>query len=105
MPFRPEPPAVDPHNERVAILWCNLGSPDEATAGAVRRYLAAFLGDPRVVEIPKAIWALILHGIILRVRPAKSAATSGHSSVLPSTDRIAIATLPPSVKPVSFSPS
>jgi len=74
MPFRPEPPAIDPKNERIAVLWCNLGSPDEATAGAVRPYLAEFLGDPRVVEIPKAIWALILHGIILRVRPAKSAA-------------------------------
>jgi len=74
MPFRPEPPAIDPKNERVAVLWCNLGSPDEATASAVRPYLADFLGDPRVVEIPKAIWWLILHGIILRVRPAKSAA-------------------------------
>ena len=56
------------------MLWCNLGSPDEPTARAVRPYLADFLGDPRVVEIPKALWALILHGIILRTRPAKSAA-------------------------------
>jgi len=56
------------------VLWCNLGSPDEPTARAVRPYLADFLGDPRVVEIPKALWALILHGIILRTRPAKSAA-------------------------------
>ena len=59
---------------RTAILWCNLGSPDEATAPAVRRYLAKFLHDPRVIEIPRAIWCPILHGIILRVRPAKSAA-------------------------------
>lgn len=56
------------------MLWCNLGSPDEPTAKAVRPYLADFLGDPRVVEIPRAVWALILHGIILRTRPAKSAA-------------------------------
>ncbi len=56
------------------MLWCNLGSPDEPTAAAVRPYLADFLGDPRVVEIPRAVWALILHGIILRTRPAKSAA-------------------------------
>lgn len=56
------------------MLWCNLGSPDEPTAAAVRPYLADFLGDPRVVEIPRALWALILHGIILRTRPAKSAA-------------------------------
>lgn len=56
------------------MLWCNLGSPDEPTAAAVRLYLADFLGDARVVEIPRALWALILHGIILRTRPAKSAA-------------------------------
>jgi ferrochelatase len=60
--------------ERTAVLWCNLGSPDEATAPAVRRYLSQFLHDPRVIEIPRAVWCLILHGIILRVRPAKSAA-------------------------------
>lgn len=56
------------------MLWCNLGSPDEPTARAVRPYLSQFLHDPRVVEIPRAIWCLILHGIILRTRPAKSAA-------------------------------
>jgi len=56
------------------VLWCNLGSPDEPTASAVRTYLADFLGDPRVVEIPRLLWSLILHGIILRTRPAKSAA-------------------------------
>jgi ferrochelatase len=51
-----------------------LGTPDAPTASAVRRYLAEFLGDHRVVEIPRLIWMAILHGIILRVRPAKSAA-------------------------------
>ncbi|MBT2304259.1 ferrochelatase [Variovorax paradoxus] len=74
MPFRPEAPAVETNQERTAVLWCNLGSPDEPTAAAVRPYLADFLGDPRVVEIPRALWALILHGIILRTRPPKSAA-------------------------------
>ena len=59
---------------RTAVLWCNLGSPDAPTAAAVRPYLAEFLGDPRVVEIPRALWLPILHGIILRTRPAKSAA-------------------------------
>jgi protoporphyrin/coproporphyrin ferrochelatase len=59
---------------RTAVLWCNLGSPDEPTARAVRPYLSQFLHDHRVVEIPRAIWCLILHGIILRVRPARSAA-------------------------------
>ncbi|MCL1141544.1 ferrochelatase [Shewanella gaetbuli] len=56
------------------VLLVNLGTPDEPTAPAVRRYLAEFLADPRVVEIPKLVWMIILHGIILRVRPAKSAA-------------------------------
>lgn len=74
MPFRDEPPAAPKTPERTAVLWCNLGSPDEPTARAVRPYLADFLGDPRVVEIPRLLWALILHGIILRTRPAKSAA-------------------------------
>jgi len=58
----------------VGILLCNLGSPDAPTAPAVRRYLAQFLSDRRVVEIPQWLWWPILHGIILRVRPAKSAA-------------------------------
>ena len=57
-----------------AILLCNLGTPDAPTAPALRRYLAEFLSDPRVVEIPRPVWWLILHGIILRIRPKKSAA-------------------------------
>ncbi|MBC7444295.1 MAG: ferrochelatase [Polaromonas sp.] len=57
-----------------AILLCNLGTPDAPTAPALRRYLGEFLSDGRVVEIPKALWWLILHGIILRIRPKKSAA-------------------------------
>ena len=56
------------------MLLCNLGTPDEPTPKAVRRYLGQFLSDHRVVEIPKPLWWLILHGIILRTRPAKSAA-------------------------------
>ena len=51
----------------------NLGTPDAPTASAVRRYLAEFLSDRRVVEIPAFVWKLILHGVILRVRPARSA--------------------------------
>ena len=74
MPFQPEPPIPHGQAARTAIVLCNLGTPDEATATALRRYLAEFLGDHRVVEIPKPIWWLILHGIILRTRPAKSAA-------------------------------
>ncbi len=60
------------HN-KTAILLTNLGSPDEPTAKALRVYLAEFLSDPRIVEIPKLIWMCILHGIILRIRPKRSA--------------------------------
>ncbi|MCJ2186911.1 ferrochelatase [Novosphingobium beihaiensis] len=55
------------------VLLVNLGTPDAPTPAAVRRYLAEFLSDPRVVEIPPVIWRAILHGVILRTRPAKSA--------------------------------
>jgi ferrochelatase len=54
-------------------LLVNLGTPDAPTPAAVRRYLAQFLADPRVVEIPRVIWRPILHGIILRTRPRASA--------------------------------
>ncbi|SFU55892.1 ferrochelatase [Polaromonas sp. YR568] len=68
------PPAGSSASSTTTVLLCNLGTPDEPTAPALRRYLAEFLSDPRVVEIPKPLWWLILHGIILRVRPKKSAA-------------------------------
>lgn len=74
MAFRPEPAPPQDQAPRTAIILCNLGTPDEATAPALRRYLAEFLGDPRVVEIPGLLWKPILHGIILRTRPAQSAA-------------------------------
>lgn len=59
--------------DRIGVLLVNLGTPDAPTAKALRKYLAEFLWDPRVVEIPRPLWWLILHGIILRTRPAKSA--------------------------------
>lgn len=58
----------------LGVLLVNLGTPDAPTTGDVRRYLAEFLSDPRVVEMHRFIWRLILHGIILRTRPARSAA-------------------------------
>ena len=58
---------------RLGVVLVNLGTPESPTPAAVRRYLAEFLSDPRVVEIPRFIWKVILHGIILRVRPKKSA--------------------------------
>jgi ferrochelatase len=58
---------------KVGVLLINLGTPDSPEAPAVRRYLAEFLSDRRVVELPRAAWLPILHGIILRTRPKKSA--------------------------------
>lgn len=74
MSFRPEPSYAHGSTPKTAVMLVNLGSPDEPTAAATRRYLAEFLSDPRVVEIPRAVWWLVLHGIILNTRPAKSAA-------------------------------
>jgi len=65
--------AHEKKNNRTGILITNLGTPDEPETASVRRYLREFLSDPRVVEIPKLLWMIILHGIILRVRPARSA--------------------------------
>jgi len=64
-------PKVPP--EKIGVLLINLGTPDAPEARAVRRYLAEFLSDPRVIEIPAIAWKPILHGIILRTRPHKSA--------------------------------
>ena len=74
MTYRPEPPHRHGQPERIGILLVNLGTPDAPTAPALRRYLAEFLSDPRVVEIPRLAWWPILYGIILNTRPAKSAA-------------------------------
>jgi ferrochelatase len=73
MHFAPEPDFAHGAAARTAVLLCNLGTPDAATPAALRRYLGEFLSDPRVVEIPKLLWWPILHGIILRLRPGKSA--------------------------------
>ncbi len=55
------------------VLLVNLGTTEAPTTAAVRRYLAEFLWDPRVIEMPRALWWLILHGVILRLRPRKVA--------------------------------
>jgi ferrochelatase len=57
----------------IGVLLINLGTPDAPDARSVRRYLAEFLSDPRVVEIPSILWQPILRGIILSTRPRKSA--------------------------------
>ena len=72
--FKQEPPFKHGQRARCAVLFCNLGTPDAPTTKDVRRYLKEFLSDPRVVESPRLLWWLILHGVILPFRPAKSAA-------------------------------
>lgn len=59
--------------EKLGILLINLGSPQAPTTSAVRRFLAEFLSDRRVVELPGFLWKVILHGLVLRTRPAQSA--------------------------------
>lgn len=68
-----EPPFTHGQPGRIGVLVANLGTPDAPTPAAVRRYLAEFLGDPRVIELPRALWWPLLHGVILRVRPRRSA--------------------------------
>ena len=71
--FKPEPSFQHGQQPRSAVLFCNLGTPDTPTTKDVRRYLKEFLSDHRVVEIPRLLWWLILNGVILPFRPAKSA--------------------------------
>jgi len=58
---------------RIGVLIVNTGTPDEPTPRGVRRFLAQMLADPRLVELPRALWLPILHGVILRLRPRRSA--------------------------------
>jgi ferrochelatase len=68
-----EPSFKHATTRRTGVLLINLGTPDAPTPAALRKYLAQFLADPRVVEIPRPLWWLMLHGFILRTRPAASA--------------------------------
>ncbi|MDA9014745.1 ferrochelatase [Porticoccaceae bacterium] len=63
----------DGASPRQGILLCNLGTPDAPRPAELRRYLKEFLSDPRVVEIPRLLWWMILNLIILRIRPRRSA--------------------------------
>jgi protoporphyrin/coproporphyrin ferrochelatase len=80
---------------QLGILLANLGTPDAPETGPVRRYLREFLWDPRIIELPRPLWWLILHGVILRIRPARSARayrkvwTEAGSPLLAHTQRLA----------------
>lgn len=69
----PPDPSLDPLR-KTGCLLVNLGTPDEPTASAVRRYLREFLGDPRVLTLPAPIRWLLLHLVILPIRPRRTAA-------------------------------
>ena len=71
--YLPEPVFTHGSSSKTGILLINLGTPDAPTAPAVRRYLREFLSDPRVVEIPRPLWWLILNLFILPFRPKRSA--------------------------------
>jgi ferrochelatase len=58
---------------KTGIILTNTGTPDAPTSGALRKYLREFLSDPRVVQIPRIIWLPILYGLVLTLRPKKSA--------------------------------
>jgi ferrochelatase len=73
MSYATEPAYAHGTPEKTAILLVNLGTPEAPTAQALRPYLKEFLSDPRVIEIPRVVWWLILNGIILNTRPKKSA--------------------------------
>ncbi len=62
-----------PHAPDTALVAVNLGTPEAPTAHAVRRYLGEFLGDPRVVAIPRLLWWPLLHGVILPLRGPRAA--------------------------------
>ena len=59
--------------DSLGVLLVNLGTPDAPTPVAVRRYLRQFLWDPRVIEYPRVFWWLVLNGVILWIRPPRSA--------------------------------
>jgi len=71
--YESDPPYQHGDGDSLGVLLVNLGTPDDPSPASVRRYLAEFLWDPRVVELPRPLWWLVLNGIILTTRPARSA--------------------------------
>src|SRR6185312_11387168 len=73
LPIETAKPLADSAAKRVGVLLVHLGTPDSADTQGVRVYLREFLSDPRVIENQGLLWKLVLHGIILRIRPARKA--------------------------------
>lgn len=73
MKYQGSPEFSHKQADKIGVLITNLGTPDAPTPKALHRYLKEFLWDPRVVEVPRLIWWFALHGVILRIRPRRSA--------------------------------
>jgi len=73
MKYRGTPDYQHDTPEKLGVLMINLGTPDAPQTAPVRRYLAQFLSDPRIIELPRWLWMILLHGVILRTRPSRSA--------------------------------
>lgn len=73
MKYTNNPDFSHEQSDKIGVLLINLGTPDAPTPGALKRYLKEFLSDPRVVEVPRAIWWFVLNGIILPFRSRRSA--------------------------------
>lgn len=73
MKYQGSPEFSHAQDDKIGVLLVNLGTPDAPEKKALTRYLKEFLSDPRVVEIPRLLWWLILNGVILRFRPKRSA--------------------------------
>ena len=71
--YQPTPDFKHGQSDTTGVLLVNLGTPQAPTTASVRRFLKQFLSDPRVVELPRLLWWLILNGVILRIRPSRSA--------------------------------
>jgi ferrochelatase len=74
MKYQGSPDFTHSQADKIGILLINLGTPDAPEKTALKRYLKEFLADPRVVEIPRLLWWIILNTIILKFRPRRSAA-------------------------------
>ena len=73
MKFKGSPTFSHQQPDKLGVLVTNLGTPNAPTKAALKPYLKQFLSDPRVVEVPRLLWSLILNGVILRIRPKRSA--------------------------------
>lgn len=74
MKFTGNPSFTHQQADKIGVLVTNLGTPEAPTKAALKPYLKQFLSDPRVVEVPRLLWWMILNGVILRIRPKRSAA-------------------------------